>query len=83
MDLDLARLQEFLRQFDYPTDREALAEACDDVTIELAEGERDLGDLLADAAVDRFESADDAHTAVQNDLPREAVGEPFQSEGEG
>jgi len=83
MDLDLAGLQEYLAQFDYPTDTAALADACRDVTLQLAEGERNLSALLGDADADRFESADDAYTAVQNDLPREAVGEPYQSEGEG
>ncbi|QLH77923.1 hypothetical protein HZS55_11720 [Halosimplex rubrum] len=83
MELDLAELGEYLEQFDYPVDREELASACEDVEVELAEGDRNLGGLLADASADRFESADDAYTAVQNDLPREAVGEPYQSEGEG
>ncbi|WP_135364368.1 DUF5789 family protein [Halosimplex halophilum] len=81
--MELAELQEYLEQFDYPVASDELATACEGVTIELAEGERDLGGLLAHASADRFESADDAYTAVQNDLPREAVGEPYQSEGEG
>jgi hypothetical protein len=83
MELDLAELGEDLEQFDYPVDRDGLASACEGVEVQLAEGERNLGGLLADAGADRFESADDAYTAVQNDLPREAVGEPYQSEGEG
>ncbi|ELZ22235.1 hypothetical protein C475_17023 [Halosimplex carlsbadense 2-9-1] len=83
MELELAELGEYLEQFDYPAERDGLATACEGVEVQLAEGERNLGDLLADASADRFESADDAYTAVQNDLPREAVGEPYQSEGEG
>ncbi|WP_459192461.1 DUF5789 family protein [Halosimplex sp. J119] len=83
MELELADLQTYLEEFDYPADRDELAAACEDVTVQLVEGQRNLGDLLADANVDRFDSPDDAYTAVQNDLPREAVGEPYQSEGEG
>jgi hypothetical protein len=83
IDLELAALGEYLERFDYPADRDELAAACEGVEIELAGGERNLGELLGDASPDRFESADDAYTAVQNDLPREAVGEPYQSEGEG
>jgi len=83
MDLDLSDLRTHLEQFDYPSDRDELADACGDVTLQLAEGERNLGSLFGDADTDRFDSADDAYTAVQNQLPREAVGEPYQSEGEG
>ncbi|WP_415381060.1 hypothetical protein [Halosimplex sp. TS25] len=83
MELELAQVEEYLHEFDYPVDRDELAAACEDVTVQLAEGERDLGDLFADSTADGFGSADDAYTAVQNDLPREAVGEPYQSEGEG
>jgi hypothetical protein len=83
MELDLSQLGEYLEQFDYPAEPDELAAACDGVELRLAEGERNLGDLLAGAHTDRFDSADDAYTAVQNDLPREAVGEPYQSEGEG
>jgi len=83
MELELAELGEYLEQFDYPVERDDLAGACEGVEVQLAEGERNLGDLLGGASADRFDSADDAYTAVQNDLPREAVGEPYQSEGEG
>ncbi|WP_123532985.1 DUF5789 family protein [Halosimplex salinum] len=83
MELELSDLPEYLERFDYPVDREELAAACEGDVVELAEGERSLGQVLVDADPDRFESADDAYTAVQNDLPREAVGEPYQSEGEG
>ncbi|WP_436927362.1 DUF5789 family protein [Halosimplex amylolyticum] len=83
MELELAEVETYLGEFDYPADREELADACGGVTVQLAEGERNLGDLVGNADANRFESADDAYTAVQNDLPREAVGEPYQSEGEG
>jgi len=83
MEIQLAELREYLEQFDYPLDRDELAAACEGVTVELAEGEANLGRVLAGASTGRFQSGDDAYTAVQNDLPREAVGEPYQSEGEG
>ena len=64
-------------------DEDALQAACEGVEVQLAEGELNLGDLLADASADRFESADDLVLEVYNHLPTEAVGEPGQSEGEG
>ena len=83
MELTLADFQDHVETFDYPLAREEAAAACSDVTLLLADGEANLGELLADGGRDRFGSPDDFVTAVQNALPREAVGEPFQSEGEG
>jgi len=47
-----------------------------------ADGDADLGELVADIDQERFESAEDAFTALQNVLPIEALGEPGQSDGD-
>lgn len=83
MELKLTDLPGHAETFDYPLDRAEAATACSDVTLLLADGEANLGDMVADGDRDRFSSPDDFLTAVQNALPRGAVGEPFQSEGEG
>ena len=38
---------------------------------------------VLDVPTERSESADDPEAELHKVLPREAVGEPFQSEGEG
>lgn len=82
-EVKLREVESVLAELDYPTDRETAAEAFDDVTLVLAEGEENLGEVVAGSSDDRFESADDLAMEVRNLLPRHAVGEPYQSEGEG
>ncbi|MDZ5813152.1 hypothetical protein U4E84_17625, partial [Halorubrum sp. AD140] len=63
-------------------DREALAEAFAGTTVLFADGDADLGDLLADVDQETFETAADPYAALQNVLPIEALGEPGQSDGD-
>ncbi|WP_327052813.1 DUF5789 family protein [Halomicrococcus gelatinilyticus] len=72
-----------LQQLSYPVTRETAAERLDDVTLILADGERNLGDVVAKVPDEEFDSVDDLDAELHNALPREAVGEPYQSEGEG
>lgn len=69
-------------EFDYPVSREAAAAACSDVTVQLAEGDENLGELVARIRADRVADAHDLYMELQNVLPIEAVGEPFQSDGD-
>lgn len=78
----LNRLDRTLATFDYPLAREAAVRAGADVTLVLAEGETNLGETIAAATDTEFSSADDLHAAVMSHLPRNAVGEPFQSDGD-
>jgi hypothetical protein len=55
----------------------------DDVTLVLADGTANLGDIIDQSSSDAFASADELTNEVMSLLPREAVGEPYQSEGEG
>ena len=79
----LSRLEEPLLTLTYPVARETAAEQLDDVTVRLANGEANLGDLVADVAADSFESAGELRDEVYGSLPEAALGEPGQSEGDG
>jgi len=78
----LSRAEDEFRDYSYPTAREDLADSCTGTTVLFADGDADLGDLVADIDQDRFESAEDAFAALQNVLPIEALGEPGQSDGD-
>ncbi|WP_423745894.1 hypothetical protein V5735_08080 (plasmid) [Haladaptatus sp. SPP-AMP-3] len=77
------RVESVLRELSYPILREDAAIELDETTLVLAEGEENLGGLIAQTDQEEYESARDLETEVNNVLPREAVGEPYQSEGEG
>lgn len=71
-----------LDELDYPANRAAAADACAGVTLLLADGEADLAGLISETETETFGSADDVETALHNVLPREAVGQPYQSDGD-
>lgn len=81
-ELRLKQLEQALEELDYPVDPETVVRDHGDVTLVLADGETTLGAVVNDAHVDRFESAEDLTSEVFSLLPRRAVGEPFQSEGD-
>lgn len=82
-DVKLSHLVPLLDDLEYPLTREAVLEECEDVTLLLADGEVDLDDVVAESSDTVFDSADDLVSEVMSLLPRHAVGEPYQSEGEG
>lgn len=71
-----------LDELSYPIERTAAAEALSDVRLVLADGAADLGDLASETARESFDSAADLESELHNVLPREAVGEPYQSDGD-
>lgn len=79
----LSELRDELDAFDYPVAHETVVREGQDVTLLLADGTEPLGDVIATSAAEEFESVDELSTEVMNLLPRHAVGEPYQSEGEG
>jgi len=81
-EVNLSRVEEELRDRAYPASRETLVDECAGTTVLFADGDADLGDLIGEIDQLRFESAEDAFTALQNVLPVEAVGEPGQSDGD-
>ncbi|WP_266075421.1 DUF5789 family protein [Haladaptatus caseinilyticus] len=78
-----SHLESELQRLSYPVSRDEAAEALDDVTVLFAEGQENLGELVAQTEQDEYESVEDIDAEINNVLPREAVGEPYQSEGEG
>lgn len=81
-EISLSRVEGEFEAFSFPTTRSDLAESCAGTTVLFADGDADLGDLVADVDQHEFESAEDAFAALQNVLPIEAVGEPGQSDGD-
>lgn len=81
--VNLSRVGTVLDTLTYPVDRTTARDELEGTTVDLADGQVDLGDLLERSDVERFDSATDLEMALHNVLPREAVGEPYQSEGEG
>ncbi|RQH03565.1 DUF5789 family protein [Natrarchaeobius oligotrophus] len=82
-EIKLNEVENLFESLEYPATNDEAASEFDDVTLLLADGERNLGSLVESSGSDRFESAGDLEAELHNVLPREAVGEPYQSEGEG
>jgi hypothetical protein len=79
----LNELDGVLEDLTYPIAREDVVEQCSDVRIELADGSENLAELIAGSTDDAFGSADSLGNEIRSLLPQHAVGEPYQSEGEG
>lgn len=71
-----------LDELEYPVERSTAMTEFADVTLLLADGEANLGELISQTTSETFDSAADLEAALHNVLPREAVGEPYQSEGD-
>ncbi|MDG5774891.1 hypothetical protein VB773_15535 [Haloarculaceae archaeon H-GB2-1] len=81
--MKLNRLQRYFATFRYPISRAEVVDETAGVELMLADGSVDLGEVLERSNADVFDSADELLNEVLSLLPREAVGEPYQSEGEG
>lgn len=79
----LSRIDEVLEELSYPIPRDDAAVELEDVTVLLADGEVNLGELVSETGSDMYTSPEDLKSELHTTLPREAVGEPYQSEGEG
>jgi len=82
-DVKLSRLDAVLSPLDYPISSTAVERECADVRLVLADGTQNMGELIAQSHADAFDSPDELVSEVMNLLPQHAVGEPYQSEGEG
>ena len=82
-EVKLSRIVPVLEEISYPISREAVIDELGEMTVLLADGEVNFGDLISNANEDSFTSQDSLVLEVMNLLPRRAVGEPYQSEGEG
>lgn len=81
-ELELNELQGAFAGLSYPLTPDEAVAACEDVTLRLADGTTPLAAVVADSTADSFDSAEDLESEVMGLLPREAVGEPYQSEGD-
>ena len=79
----LSHIDSMLSELSYPVSREVAAETFEDVTLKFADGQENLGELVAQTPADEYHSFEELRDEINNTLPREAVGEPYQSEGEG
>lgn len=82
-EVKLTDLDSILSEFQFPCSRKTVVTEGRDVTLLLADGTENLGDLISHSSCDVFDSMDDLINEAMNLLPRPAVGEPYQSEGEG
>ncbi|WP_380676938.1 hypothetical protein [Salinigranum sp. GCM10025319] len=80
--IKLSDVSSVLDDIAYPIRRTTAAEELSDVRLILADGETNLGKLVSETSRDSFDSAADLTSELNNVLPREAVGEPYQSEGD-
>ncbi|MFD1686189.1 DUF5789 family protein [Halobellus litoreus] len=78
----LKDVSEVLDELEYPIEQSEAGAELADVTLILADGSENFGDLVERTGSDVFESASDLEAELHNALPREAVGEPYQSEGD-
>lgn len=81
-EVKLSHIEESLEALEYPVERASAADEFSNVTLLLADGEENLGELISEIDSETFESSADLETGLHNVLPREAVGEPYQSEGD-
>lgn len=81
-EVELSDLEETLERLNYPIDRTSATSELSDVTLVLADGEANLGELVGATNSDEFDSAEDVLSSLHNTLPRGAVGEPYQSDGD-
>jgi len=81
-EVHLSRVEDEFREHSYPVAHEDLVDSCAGTTVLFADGDADLGELVADIDQERFESAEDAFTALQNVLPIEALGARQSDDGD-
>lgn len=82
MEVKLNAVGELLDELDYPVTPEELLDKFGDVTLLLADGEEELGNVVSEMDDEEFGSPTDLGEGLYANLPIEAVGEPGQSEGD-
>lgn len=78
----LNELETILTDIEYPISRDTLIDEYGETTIQLADGTVDLDTIMHESSTEQFLSTDDITNELMSLLPRNAVGEPFQSEGD-
>jgi hypothetical protein len=81
-EIRLNRIATAFEDLAYPVRPPAVAAACEGVVVRLAEGTVEIDEVIAESNADQFTSSEDLELEFLNLLPRDAVGEPFQSDGD-
>ena len=81
-EVPLREIGDVLSQIEYPTDQSTVIDELGDTTVRLADGRVNLGDVIDRTGSEQFDRPGDLRAAIHAALPRRAVGEPYQSEGD-
>lgn len=80
--IKLNQIDTVLTTLEYPIAPSGVARECEDVTVRLADGDVNLGETMEESTATGFASAEELRMELMSRLPRRAVGEPFQSDGD-
>ncbi len=78
----LNRIDDVLGTIAYPVTPPAVVDACGGTVVRLAEGTVSVADVIEQSNADQFGSSEDLKLEFLSLLPRNAVGEPYQSDGD-
>jgi hypothetical protein len=78
----LNRIDDVLADLEYPVTPPSVVDACGEVVVRLAEGTVSVGEVIEASSADQFASSEDLELEFMSLLPRDAVGEPYQSDGD-
>lgn len=81
-EVKLNQLDSALKSIDYPCTHETAVSEGNDITLALVGGRATLSDVIARSSDDMYETQEELTLEILNLLPRLAVGEPYQSEGD-
>ncbi len=81
--ITLNELGERLETLSYPVSQADVEAQLGATRLQLADGETTIAETLELVDPDRFDSENELESELFAALPRKAVGEPYQSEGEG
>lgn len=81
-EISLHDLPDALDDLTYPIDRTEAAVQFDGIALRLADGEADLAGLIRETPQSCYDSSDELMSDLHTTLPRKAVGDPYQSEGD-
>lgn len=80
--ITLNELADRLETLSYPVSQRTVERELGDTRLQLADGETTIGETLELVGTDRFDSENELESELFSALPRNAVGEPYQSEGD-
>lgn len=79
----LTRIGRAIDDLPYPLSKADAADRLGDVTVQYADGEEALAEVVERSNADSFATAEELASEIYSNVATGAVGEPRQSEGEG